>query len=91
MESWFMLEMITTGSVSVWETDRSHGGGRRLPWGLDDTSLWETLGHFRWCLCGARCVFLLNVLPPPSLLPLTHLQLHLQTLVHVLHHKADDM
>lgn len=25
MESWFMLEIITTGRVSVWKEDRSHG------------------------------------------------------------------
>jgi hypothetical protein len=28
MESWFMLEIITTGRVSVWEEDRSYGGER---------------------------------------------------------------
>lgn len=31
MESWFMLEIITTGRVSVWGEDRSHGGGMSPP------------------------------------------------------------
>lgn len=66
IESWFMLEIITTGRVSVWKEDRSHNGGPDV----------------------YNCRHLLPLSLP---LPITHLQLHLQTLVHVLHQETDDV
>lgn len=40
MESWFMLEIITTGRVSVWGENRSHGGGMSPPCA---TAFWNQL------------------------------------------------